>query len=94
MADTKTPVVLGPDQELAPTPGPNEALPPISIFQTRSFWLLLGAVLIPVLRLLGYEPPMASAEFADTMMTIVPAALALLAYMQRAAPNFRLVLWK
>ena len=90
----KTPVRLSADEELEPTPGPNESLPPISIFATRSFWLLLGAVLIPLARLLGYEPPFGSEELADAMMTVIPAILALLAYTQRAAPNFRLVFWR
>lgn len=89
----KTPVRLAADEELAPTPGPNDNLPPISIFATRSFWLLLGAVVIPLLRLVGYEPPFGSGELADAMMTIIPALLALAAYAQRAAPNFRLVFW-
>ena len=94
MEDPKIPVVLATNEELMPTPGPNENLPPLSIFGARSFWLLLGAVLIPLVRLTGWEPPIGSEEFADVMMTLIPAALALAAYIQRAAPNFRLVFWK
>ena len=90
----KTRVHLAANEELAPTPGPNDALPPIPIWQTYSFWLLAGAVLIPVLKLFGVEPPFGNEEFANIMMTLVPAVLALLAYGQRAAPNFRIVFWK
>ncbi len=90
----KTPVRLTADEELAPTPGPNDNLPALSIFLARSFWMQVAALIIFGAKLLGLELPVADHEIADAAMIVAPVILWLWAWLERRAPNYRLVFWR
>lgn len=87
----KTPVILAENEELAPTPGPNTSLPPINMFMVRSFWLQAAALMIFVLKIFGVNLPVADYEIADAAMIVAPVVLWVWAWLERRAPNYRLV---
>jgi len=67
-----------------------DKLPPLPMWQARSFWLGLATLAAIIARPLGLD--MDAHEWADTMMDLVPLVTMLLAYQQRMNPKRRLVL--
>lgn len=72
---------------------PDPDLPELPFWQARSFWLTLFAVLAPVVAALGLDWPwVSSPATVDLIMQVVGAVAAGLAWRERIAPAFRLVL--
>lgn len=81
----------------APVNALNTPLPPLAFWQARSFWLTLVTILLgafpqlgrDLLELLGLSD---ASQLVDVIMNIVPLATGLWAWLERRAPNRRLVL--
>lgn len=70
-----------------------EELPKLPFWQARSFWLTLIAFLAPILSAFGLDWPWVSdPATVDTIMQIVAAVAALLAWRERIRPRHRLSL--
>ena len=81
---------LPPDQEpIAPV----TELPPLPIWQARSFWLTVAAFFGSILPLLGINWPWVSdPATVDTIMQVVSGVAAVLALRERANPHRRLTI--
>lgn len=68
-----------------------EVLPTLPFWMTRSFWLMLLAVLAMVTSTLGLDWPwVTDPETVDEIMQIVGAVSVFLSWRERLAPNYRL----
>ena len=77
------------------TPGPNDELPALPMWQARSFWVTLVAAALQIATfarfdLLGVFGVEGSEQLVDAIMQIVAAVAMLWIFMERRAPNFRL----
>lgn len=64
----------------------------LSIFKARSFWLIIAAVILPVLQTKGLFVGMDQAGFVDLIMKWLPYALMVWAYIERLLGKKKLVL--
>jgi hypothetical protein len=70
---------------------PPAALPVLPFWQARSFWLMLLAVLAPIISALGFDWPwVTNPATVDLIMQAVGAIAAAGAWQARLAPHFRL----
>jgi hypothetical protein len=68
-------------------------LPPLPIWQARSFWLTVTAFFGSILPLLGIDWPWVSdPATVDTIMQVVSGVAAVLALRERANPHRRLTI--
>ena len=85
-----------PDPILPPDyvfPSPDKDMPTLPFWQARSFYLTLTAVAAPILSASGLDWPWVSdPATVDTVMQIVGAISAALAWRERLAPKKRLTL--
>lgn len=72
-------------------PKMGDLLPVLPFWQARSFWLTLLAFAAPILTALGIQWPWVSdPATVDTIMQVVGAVSAVLAWRERLRPNFQL----
>lgn len=78
-----------------PTPGPNMDLPPLPMWQARSFWVAMVAAAAQIAALLkfdlfGYFGFEGTEPMVDALMQIVAAVALIWTWLERRAPNYRL----